>query len=245
MRFIDTSKPCPSKNITPRLSVPSVVCRSYALGKESSAKHVDLPRRNLLAGAIIALTTASVPPSQAVPLAPLGEIKRIGGDKLIGLSVDEVKDILAKDLSVGQYFVTGNLTREIFADDCRFVDPTNDVTGLSKYVTALGILFDPDWSKVLLKGIRVTGDDTIVADYVSGGYLKEKYFPWRPRVAAYEGHVEYTLNAQGLIQLQRQTWSISPGEALRQTFTPTSGPKTPVICCDEQGACSTQCGGAA
>jgi hypothetical protein len=31
-----------------------------------------------------------------------------------------LQDILAKDLSEGQYFVTGNLTREIFADDCRW-----------------------------------------------------------------------------------------------------------------------------
>ena len=30
----------------------------------------------------------------------------------------------------------------------RFVDPTNDVTGLNKYVTALGLLFDPEYSKV-------------------------------------------------------------------------------------------------
>jgi hypothetical protein len=29
-----------------------------------------------------------------------------------------------------------------------FVDPTNAVTGLSKYVTALGLLFDPAYSKV-------------------------------------------------------------------------------------------------
>ena len=30
-----------------------------------------------------------------------------------------VQDILAQDLAEGQYFVTGNLTPEVFADDCR------------------------------------------------------------------------------------------------------------------------------
>eukprot|EP00955_Chlamydomonas_euryale_P095079 364912-Chlamydomonas_euryale.AAC.11 len=30
----------------------------------------------------------------------------------------------------------------------RFVDPTNDVTGLGRYVTALGLLFDPQLSRV-------------------------------------------------------------------------------------------------
>jgi hypothetical protein len=31
--------------------------------------------------------------------------------------------------------VTGDLTPEVFADDCRFRDPTNDVSGLSRYLT--------------------------------------------------------------------------------------------------------------
>lgn len=113
----------------------------------------------------------------AVPLAPLGGLTRIGGEKLTGLSDDQVKAILNKDLDEGQYFVTGNLTKEIFTDDCRlalqlngmslscqlffnhfamfwtrFVDPTNDVTGLQRYVTALGILFDPEFSTVGLQG---------------------------------------------------------------------------------------------
>jgi hypothetical protein len=34
----------------------------------------------------------------------------------------------------------------------------------------------------------------------------------------------YTLNDDGLIVLQDQTWSISALEALRETFTPTAGP---------------------
>ena len=31
-----------------------------------------------------------------------------------------VQDILARNLTEGQYFITGDLTPEIFADDCRF-----------------------------------------------------------------------------------------------------------------------------
>lgn len=44
-----------------------------------------------------------------------------------------MQDILARDLRDGQYFVTGDLTLEVFADDCRFRDPTNDIVGLSRY----------------------------------------------------------------------------------------------------------------
>lgn len=56
----------------------------------------------------------------AIPLAPLGAVKRVGGEKLTGRSDEEVKAILERDLAQNQYFVTGSLTREIFADDCRW-----------------------------------------------------------------------------------------------------------------------------
>ena len=41
------------------------------------------------------------------------------------------------------------LLRQVFKDDCRFVDPTNDVSSLSRYKKALCILFDPAESKVV------------------------------------------------------------------------------------------------
>lgn len=71
--------------------------------------------------------------------------------------------------------------------------------------------------------------------------MKERLFPWdllaasshfivpRPDVSLPwllfpAGHVVYRLNEQGLIQLQGQTWSISPATALAESFTPTPGP---------------------
>lgn len=58
------------------------------------------------------------------------------------------------------------------------------MVGLSRYLTALGLLFDADYSAVRLLGIQVTGPRTIEADYTSGGYLK---LPWHPRVEPYTG----------------------------------------------------------
>lgn len=43
------------------------------------------------------------------------------------------------------------------------------------------------------------------------------------------GHTVYTLSADGLIVSQEQTWSVSALEALRETFTPTSGPRAPLL----------------
>ena len=216
-----------------------VTCTASGIAGQVSIKqsdlhtpqHFSLSRRHLLAGtASLVLFAPSITstPSQALPLAPLGKVEQhVGGNKLTGLSPEEVANVLARNLREGQYFVTGDLTPEIFADDCRFKDPTNDVVGLARYIKALGLLFDASYSAVRLLDIKVTGEHTIEATWTLGGYLK---FPWHPRVEPFEGKTIYTLSAtDGLIVLQDQTWSISGAEALRETFTPTSGPLKDII----------------
>lgn len=174
----------------------------------------------------MAATVAPSSPERAsaLPLAPLGEVKRVGGDKRTDLTAEKVRDQLERDLRDGQYFVTGNLTREIFADDCRFTDPTNDVVGLSRYLTALGLLFDPATSSVDLYDIKVTSPDTVEADWQLQGYLR---FPWKPRVEPYSGHTVYSLDPETkLVRSQFQTWNISGAKAIAESFTPTTGPET-------------------
>ena len=73
------------------------------------------------------------------------------------------------------------------------MDPTNDVTGLSRYRKALTILFDPDRSEVKLKQIRVSGSAMIEADWTLGGYLK---LPWQPYIDTINGH---TVSSQHLL----------------------------------------------
>jgi hypothetical protein len=145
-----------------------------------------LPGYAAVAAAAAASLTAP-PAASALPLAPLGKVTaRIGGAKLVGRSAKEVAAILQADIAQRRYLITGELTAEVFADDARFVDPTNDVVGLARYVTALQLLFDPDASTLTLRDIRVTAPSVIEADYELGGRLR---FPWRPRVAPYEGVV--------------------------------------------------------
>jgi hypothetical protein len=90
---------------------------------------------------------------------------------------------------------------------------------LSRYLTALGLLFDPKDSFVRLTSISVTSPTTVETDGTLEGYLR---FPWHPRVDPYEFHTTYTLDpTTGLIVDQSQTWSISGAKALAETFTPT------------------------
>ena len=75
--------------------------------------------------------------------------------KTTGLSLGEIAARLAVDLSQGHagtggYFLTGDLDESIFRDDCVFVDPTNRVSSLAQYRSALRILFDPTQSEIQL-----------------------------------------------------------------------------------------------
>jgi hypothetical protein len=173
---------------------------------------------------------AQPPPSSSLPLAPLGKSPPSStantSSKLINLPPTQIASILSRNLSQGQYFITGDLEPAIFTDNCRFKDPTNDIRGLERYRKALSLLFDASYSRVALDTITVTGPREITAEWRLGGYLK---FPWHPRVEPFKGRTVYHLNEEGLIEMQDQTWSISGAEALRETFTPTNGPFTDVV----------------
>ena len=170
--------------------------------------------------------------AQSVQLAPLGKAaqsiylrgsaserreRRLGQGKKLDLDVTQIAAILKDDIAIKEYFITGNLTEAIFAEECCFSDPTNTVTGLNRYLNALDILFDPSESSVKLIDINVLDSNHIQAKWILGGVLK---LPWRPLIKPYEGTCIYTLDEDMLIVAQDQTWSISAGEALKDTFTP-------------------------
>ena len=73
----------------------------------SSSSPIELPRvkvdrrHALIAATVGVLTTASasrLPPASALPLAPLGAVKRVGGDKRTDLTAQKVRDQLERDL---------------------------------------------------------------------------------------------------------------------------------------------------
>ncbi|GAB5358563.1 hypothetical protein AAMO2058_000468900 [Amorphochlora amoebiformis] len=195
------------------------------------ARNVDvarLNRRGAFARALMALSlqplksaTASSSRSIGFPVAPLGKIRPIGDDKRSGLDPEEIKKLLETSIRDGQYFINPDaMPLEVFKDDCRFKDPTTDVVGLSRYVKALGILFDPKRSKVNLLDIKVKSPTEIVATWTQEGYLK---LPWNPYVPPYTSTTTWLLEkGTNLIQSQEHEWSISAVEALRETFTPHS-----------------------
>ncbi|KAL7536215.1 hypothetical protein ACHAWF_005398 [Thalassiosira exigua] len=158
-------------------------------------------------------------------LAPLGAPSSTGS-KLSGLSLAEIASRLSRDLVEGStgkggYFISGDISTQLFRDDCEFTDPTNTVSSLSRYQNALQILFDPENSFVqLLEPLKVDESRNVITARIrSGGVLK---LPWKPYISPYESTIEYHVDENGLIDSQVQDWSISASEALRETFTPSS-----------------------
>lgn len=175
--------------------------------------------------ALVALTSTTRA-AFAAPI-PYGLYASSGATKTTKMktTAERYVDTLTDDLANKRYFFTGDLTTEIFADECRFIDPTTNVKGVERYLRAVRVLFDDSRSSVrLLAPLRLTSPTTIEGDYVAEGYLK---LPWNPKVPAYEGHIVWTIApddgspSAGLIVEQRQTWSVSGNKALLETFTPS------------------------
>ena len=106
-----------------------------------------------------------------------------------------------------QYFVTGNLTRSIYADNCRFRDPTTDVVGLKRYILAVSSLFEPETSRADLLSIRTISTSEIRMEWVLEGQLQ---LPWKPYIPPVRGTTKYRVNSEGLVDLHDETWSVSP-----------------------------------
>eukprot|EP00978_Attheya_sp_CCMP212_P047312 scaffold421304_cov54-Attheya_sp.AAC.1 len=175
-------------------------------------------------------------------LAPLGPAEitnqqhpstAAAASKTIGLSLEEIADRLARDLTLGAtgkggYFLTGDLSTDLFRNDCTFVDPTNQVSSLTQYQNALRILFDPEQSQVQL--LTTTGTPSLQGDPTKrqiSGRIRSRgvlQLPWHPRVASYESNITYSIDDDGLVYQQSQTWSKSAVQALQESFTPSIFP---------------------
>ena len=154
--------------------------------------------------------------------APSSELKNAKGRTLQDVATQLTVDLTMGSHGEGGYFLTGDLTRELFKDDCVFEDPTTSVNNLDKYQNVLKkFLFEPPpkSSVELLGPLQIDETSrTISGRLRSRGYLK---LPWKPYIKAYETTITYTVNDDGLISKQSQYWSKPASTALLETFTPS------------------------
>jgi len=141
------------------------------------------------------------------------------GSKTTGLDLVEIKDHIQNDFQKGKYYVSGKLTKSIYADDCYFDSPDPDmpVRGLRKYVDAISHLFDQKQSDIQLLDIRILDDKRVLARWRLEGTLM---LPWRPKFKAYTGCTVYEVDSRGLIVRHIEKWSISALDAFISTVAP-------------------------
>mmetsp|Transcript_5029 Transcript_5029/g.8756 ORF Transcript_5029/g.8756 Transcript_5029/m.8756 type:complete len:348 (+) Transcript_5029:3038-4081(+) len=137
--------------------------------------------------------------------------------KQTGMDINQLMEIIRDDFVTRRYYITGQLTRSIYTDNCLFDGPDPDVPvrGLRKYVDATSHLFDRRQSRVDLLSISVQENNTIHAEWRLEAVL---LLPWKPRVKAYTGTTTYTFNSDMLIESHIETWSISVVDAFVSTL---------------------------
>ncbi|MCO5593113.1 hypothetical protein L7F22_047119 [Adiantum nelumboides] len=130
--------------------------------------------------------------------------------------LQDVMDALKGDYDQA-YFLTGNLTRSLYADDCYFADPTISFTGRDLYERNLRLLipFLEEQSLTLFSINKEPGEGCkIRAVWELRTRLR---FPWRP-VICITGSTIYTLNEQLKVASHVEVWNIPAFEALCQIF---------------------------
>lgn len=135
------------------------------------------------------------------------------------LSMENRLRIIAEDFTVRQYYVTGRLSADIYAEDCLFDGPDPDVPvrGLAKYTDATGNLFYRPKSRVDLLQIDVVDGEKIRAHWRLEGALN---LPWKPQIKPYTGSTLYTFDERGLVVRHVEEWSISAFDAFVSTLFP-------------------------
>ncbi|KAA8496541.1 hypothetical protein FVE85_0270 [Porphyridium purpureum] len=137
--------------------------------------------------------------------------------KTINLCRAAAREIIRQDFEGRQYYITGNLSKALYCDDCLFDGPDPDVPvrGLRKYVEATSKLFDRRRSRIELLHICDVNARQVRAYWRLEGVLR---LPWRPPIKPYLGSTTYTFNELGLVSSHFETWSISALDAFLSTL---------------------------
>lgn len=132
------------------------------------------------------------------------------------IEVQDVMDALMVDYDQA-YFLTGNFTSSLYAEDCYFADPTISFSGRGTYERNLKLLvpFLEEPSLTLFSLVKEGGEGcSIRAVWQLRTHIK---LPWRPFICV-DGSTIYDLDEQLRIVRHVESWSIPVFKALAQIF---------------------------
>ena len=205
-----------SRPFTGRLSASSSRRRApaiFSLADDASA-HRECRRRDVLQYAAATTSLSLVTWPQALKAAVSGD------DKLRAMSIAELRDIVQKVFLQNQYYVTGNLTPQVYRPDCQFKDPTTNVKGVQPYTTAVSKLFDATKSKAEMVSLKVSGPNTLARRWRLAATLN---IPGSPAIKPYTGTTKYVTDDSGLICKHLEEWDISALDAFVSVLFPNFG----------------------
>jgi len=128
-----------------------------------------------------------------------------------GLSLQQLRDIIQEDFDERRCLVTGDLSQEIYADDCVFTDPQMTCKGLKKFVSGTKALFYAPKSELeLLEPVYTVGENQIVAKWREVACFN---IPFRPRTF-FTGNLTLTLGEDNLVKSYVEQWDLSIPEVL-------------------------------
>lgn len=214
---------CCNSNGRPVAAAPAPITRPNLRSQASSCKALPSSRpdtqQTLGAGAVQFAAAAA---AAALVLWPVQAAQALPEAQL-----EHIKQAIDKDFQQGQYYVTGNLTADLYDPSCRFKDPTTDVKGVEPYTKAVAALFDPEVSKADLLSSSVSGPNSITLRWRLEGRLKIGQLPIKP----YTGTTVYTVDeSSGKITGHTETWDISALDAFVSTLIPSFGaPPAPPV----------------
>lgn len=160
---------------------------------------------------VLAKSSAAVAIASAVsqqrPAFAADEIK----PKRTGISDDELKRIITKDVVDNQFLVSADITREVYDESANFIDEI-DTYPMQKWITGTKRLFVAEKSRVSL-----VGDVNVSKDKVEFRFDEDLMFriPLRP-VVSLTGRVVLDRDPEtGLITKYQEFWDQSVGEVLK------------------------------
>lgn len=147
--------------------------------------------------------------------------------KVKNLPLETLKDRVVAGVAKDQWFVTGCVDASLFSDDFRFVDPSVDVQGVQQYAEGVARLFDGKNSQIDVVSASVIGTNQIEVVWRLEATMR---LPFNPKIKPYLVTTTYTVDEDGLIVRQEETFSIPGWEIVVSMFAPWIGspPEPPV-----------------
>lgn len=133
-------------------------------------------------------------------------------------SVDDVLIIIKSDYD-NAYFVTGNFTSSIYAENCIFEDPTIKFSGRELYARNLKLLV-PFFDCASIRLLKIEKDVKSDTNFLRASWKLRTNLklPWRPLIAI-DGSTCYELDDDFKIIRHVESWNVSALEAVLQIFT--------------------------